>query len=172
VAAGRPPAVCSGAAAPLPVERSSPAMTEFPIPSTKLRKENAGRMGSSPRSRLGPLLGPREKEGADLRRRTSAESRAPSRASRARFLRGFCGSVNEREEGDLGTFIELRKERYPMIFGIDSARWRCPPQLRIGEEGQGADRWGQSCRERKGRGPAAREEGEVRVRARPAWLLG
>ena len=146
---------------------------ETPLRFVKLETEITGTKRRSMRAHLTSLLGPREKQGADLRRRTSAKSRAPSLGSRARVFWGFCGAVKERKEGDLGTFIELRKAGYPMIFGIGSARWRCSPPLRIGkEEGQGADRWGQSGRERKGRGRAAREEGEVRVRARPAWLLG
>jgi len=34
---------------------------------------------------------------------------------------------------------------------------------------RGADRWGPSAREREGRGPAAREEGEKGARRGPGW---
>jgi len=91
------------------------------IPCTKNRAEHTGRKRSITRTHLTSLLGPREKQGAALRRRTSAGSRAPSQASRVRVFLGFCGAVKERNEDDLGTFIGLGIARYPRIFGIGSA---------------------------------------------------
>ena len=91
------------------------------IPCTKNRAEHTGRKRSITRTHLTSLLGPREKQGAALRRRTSAGSRAPSQASWVRVFLGFCGAVKERNEDDLGTFIGLGIARYPRIFGIGSA---------------------------------------------------